>query len=432
MNKEKVPIKEVHEEPYTALIGIDWANEKHDVWTYETKGGQQTHQVIEHKPDALINWIGEIQRAYPDGRVAICLEQSRGGLIHALLGHEFIHLYPINPATLAKYREAFSPSRAKDDPTDAQLLMELLLKHRDKLKVWKPDDADTRTLRLLNEERRHTVDLRTKLVLRLQAILAGYFPQVMDWVAGNLTSDLACDLLQKWPTLEAIQRAKPQSLRTFYYAHNYRRGDLVEQNIEQIRGAQPLTSDPAILAVSPLAAKTLAKQIHATNVAIRQYDKKIEQAYDQHPDAFIFESFPGAGKVMGPRLLTALGADRDRLEHAIDLQTYSGIAPVTERSGKQEWVHWRWACSAFIRQSFHEFANISCRFSRWANAYYELQRERGNKHHAAIRALAFKWQRIIFRCWKDRKAYDEELYIQALKDSGSPLWARIQAQQNAG
>ncbi|MDI6774558.1 MAG: hypothetical protein QME60_04070 [Verrucomicrobiota bacterium] len=26
-------------------------------------------------------------------------------------------LYPINPATLSRYREAFSPSRTKDDPS---------------------------------------------------------------------------------------------------------------------------------------------------------------------------------------------------------------------------------------------------------------------------------------------------------------------------
>jgi hypothetical protein len=51
------------------------------------------------------------------------LEQSRGPLIYALLKYDFLILYPINPKTLARFREAFTPSRAKDDPRDAEYLV---------------------------------------------------------------------------------------------------------------------------------------------------------------------------------------------------------------------------------------------------------------------------------------------------------------------
>jgi transposase len=427
---DKTDVSEPTEEQYAALIGIDWADEKHDVWVYEVDTGKQSHRVIKHTPEALIEWVAELRTAFQGRPVAIGLEQFKGALISALLGYEFITLYPINPATLAKYREAFSPSRAKDDPSDAELLMELLLKHRDKLKAWKPDDEETRTLGMLNEERRKSVDWRTKLVQRLHALLKGYFPQAIGLLASNLSSDMACDFLQKWPTLDALKRAKPETVRAFYYGHNYRRGDLIEENLEKIRTAVALTEDKAIVTASTITAKVIAKQIRLINAAIEQYDKEIKALYHKHPDAFIFKSLPGSGKSMGPRLLTAFGTDRERFDESIDIQTYSGIAPVTERSGKHEWVHWRWGCPTFTRQSFHEFAGCSRKFSLWAKAYYELQRERGKKHHAAIRALAFKWQRVIFRCWKDRKPYDEERYIQALKANGSPLWPRIQALQN--
>lgn len=425
MNK----INESVQQCYAALIGIDWADQEHAVWLYDCESGKQSHQTVKHTAEALAEWIAQLRCHYQGRPIAMCLEQSRGSLIYALMGHEFITLYPINPTTLAKYREAFHPSRAKDDPTDAQLLMELLLKHRDRFKAWEPDDEDTRMLRLLTEERRKSVDWRTKLVLRLQALLKGYFPQAMDLVAGNLTSTLACDFLQKWPTLGALKRAKAKTVRAFYYGHNYRRGDLIEKNIEMIRAAATLTEDKAIVTASKITAQALANQIRAINMAIKQYNKQIKALYDKHPDAFIFESLPGAGPVMGPRLLSALGTNRDRYADAHELQTCSGIAPVTERSGKQEWVHWRWACSTFVRQSFHEFANCSRRFSVWANAYYQMQRERGKEHHAAIRALAFKWQRIIFRCWKEHKAYDEQRYLRALKASGSPLWQRVEVLQ---
>ena len=48
-------------------------------------------------------------------------------------------------------------------------------------------------------------------------------------------------------------------------------------------------------------------------------------------------------------------------------------------------------------------------------AYYEQQLARGNKHHAAVRALACNWIRVWFRCWKDSVPYDESLHLESLK-----------------
>jgi hypothetical protein len=115
-----------------------------------------------------------------------------------------------------------------------------------------------------------------------------------------------------------------------------------------------------------------------------------------------------------PRLIAALGTQRERYSNAGELQAYCGIAPVLASSGKISWVHRRWACPKFIRQTFHEWAGISIRYSVWAKAYYEQQRARGKSRHVAVRALAFKWMRIVFRCWKERQPYNEEVYRQAL------------------
>jgi Transposase IS116/IS110/IS902 family len=145
------------------------------------------------------------------------------------------------------------------------------------------------------------------------------------------------------------------------------------------------------------------------------------QAADEHPDFYLFESLPGAGPVMAPRLLAALGTQRDRYRNAKELQTFSGIAPVMERSGQKKWVHSRRRCPKFLRQSFHEWAGHSIRFSAWARAYYQQQGTRGKGRHAAIRSLAFKWIRILFRCWQDRTVYDENLYMTKLAQRGSSL-----------
>ena len=99
----------------------------------------------------------------------------------------------------------------------------------------------------------------------------------------------------------------------------------------------------------------------------------------------------------------------------------SGIAPVTKQSGGSRYIHRRYRCPVFMKQSFHEYAGESIRFSRWAAAHYRQQRNKGAGHHAAVRSLAYKWQRIIWKCWQTRTPYNEQTYEAALKKSGSPL-----------
>jgi len=124
---------------------------------------------------------------------------------------------------------------------------------------------------------------------------------------------------------------------------------------------------------------------------------------------------------MAPRLLVALGENRDRFDHASQVQMYAGVAPVTVRSGQKEWVHWRWQCSKFLRQSFIEWTSKTVYSSYWAGLYYRQQRKKGNSHQSTIRSLAFKWIRILFRCWKTRKPYSEAKYLKSLRDRKSPL-----------
>ncbi len=147
---------------YAAFVGFDWADKKHDICLVDVATGKKEFSVIKHTPQALQEWATAVRLRFGGKKVAVCLEQSRGPLIFALLKYDFLTLYPINPTTLAKYREAFSPSRAKDDPRDAEYAVELLIHHRDRLKAWRPDDEKTRTLQYLVEHRRRVVSDRTR------------------------------------------------------------------------------------------------------------------------------------------------------------------------------------------------------------------------------------------------------------------------------
>lgn len=411
--------------PLAAWIGIDWADQHHDVALKEAGSERVEHQRIGATPEALVEWITGLRIRFGGRPIGIALEQSKGALIHALLEHDFLVLYPINPASLDQFRKTFASSGAKGDPTDAGLILELLEKHRDRLHPWIPDDPETRALARYVEARRKAVDSRTQLVQRLGAELKGYFPQALELVGEDLASPMAGDFLRRWPTLKALKRAQEQTIRRFYTTHHCRSATAINQRIKQIRMAVPLVTDPAIVEPSALTVCMLADQLTALGQGIQAYDERIQELFAAHPDAHLFDGLPGSGEALAPRLLAAFGSDRSRFDSATRVQQYSGIAPVTEASGKSRWVHRRWAAPKFLRQTFHEFAGHSIRYSIWARAYYDQMRSRGKGHHAAVRALAFKWIRILWRCWQDRTPYNEVQYLEALRRRGSPLVAQL-------
>ena len=388
-------------EVIVAGIGMDWADEAHEVCEYEVSSGGRRHYSIKHTGESLQEWINELRHRYGGKPVAVVMEQARGGLIYALMSREFITIYPVNPQSLAKFRKAIYPSGAKSDPPDAELLEELVRQNPDRFRAWRPDDEQTRSLRLLTEGRRKFVDDMTALTNQLTSALKTYYPQALEW-AGELSGAQACAFFQRWPTLGHLQKTRAFRIREFYEKHGRPKREVLDQRVKQIEQAKALTTDAAVIMAGVMMVHSLVTQIEPLRGVIEKYDSEIARIFRQHPDRAVFESFPGAGKVLAPRLAAVFGADRDRIQAALELQEFSGIAPVTERSGKSIWVHRRWACPKFVLQTFHEFANQARKFCTWSRLYYEECRAQGKNHHAVIRALAYKRIRIMFRCWKDR------------------------------
>ena len=408
-----------------AYVGIDWANEQHELALRASGSDAIECSSLEQSPEAITAWVAGLHQRFGEGKIAICLEQARGALIYALMVHENLVLYPINPQSLAKFRRVLYPSGKKDDPVDARLLLQLLQHFGEQLQPWMPDDVATRKLRLLVEARRDFVDRRTSLYNQLTSTLKSYFPQAFTLVGEDLSSALATDFLKKWNTLEAVKKLKPATLRAFYYGHRSRSESLIGERLALIEQAVPLTTDPAIVQALSLAAQQLALALASLRKIIATYDAQIAEAFAEHPDAFIFASVNGAGAALAPRLLVAFGSDRQRFAQPDAMPRYSGTAPVTERSGRQYWVHRRWARPKFLHQSWVEFADQSRRFSVWAGRCYAHLKGKGMGHWAALRVLAIKWQRILWRCWQERVAYDESVYLKSLQQHGLAHYADV-------
>lgn len=407
---------------YSYWVGFDWGDKQHAVALQEAATNRTETDLIEASAEQLHAWLDQLeQRLQGDERIALAIESGRWGVIHALVAHPRIDIYPVNPATSARFRKAFSLAGAKDDEPDALVLLTILTKHRDQLRPLLLDQALTRELSALVRTRRGAVDGRTALTNALTILLKEYFPQALSLVGKNLASPLALDFLTRWPELAQAQAARPSTVRSFYTRHNVRRPELLETRLTLLTQARPLTTDRAVIDPALLQVRMLIDQLRVLQKHIAVFDQRIEQVFAMHPKAALFAQLPGAGPVLAPRLLVALGDCPERYPHASNLQKLSGIAPVKERSGSSVWIHWRWDAPNFVRQTFVEWAGQTVTKSTWANEYYHAQKRAGKKHHAILRALAFKWQRILWRCWHDNVPYDESRYLAALDLHQSPF-----------
>jgi transposase len=407
---------------YAALVALDWGDTTHSFAWQKTDDGRLQRGTLRASPEALHDWLEQLREVCGGRPVALAIEAGRSGLLHALFEHaSWLTIYPVHPATSARFRRAFAPSGAKDDGPDAEVILALLRQHRERLTPFIPDTPAARELAALVEQRRRAVDQRTGLVNQLVALLKRVYPQALSLAGEDLGAPLAVAFLRRFPSLSAAKRAGASRLREFYRRHNVRSVERIEERVAILAGARALTADEAILRPAALELARVLDLLEVLARHVAAHDEEIARAFAAHPKAEIFASLPGAGPVLAPRLLALLGERAERYPDAASLQKYAGVAPVRERSQGRLWVHWRWAAPKFLRQTLVEWAGQTVPRCAWAKEYYLRQKAAGKGHHAILRALAFKWVRILWRCWKDHVPYDEAHYLAALAKRRSPL-----------
>lgn len=403
------------------IVGIDWADQTH-AWHLQSQQTQNAG-LLQQDAGEIQVWLKQLRDEHPESHFAVAIETTKGPLISALVECDDITIYPVNPAALAAYRKAFAHGGGKNDPSDALLLCQYLKHYIKRLRPLRQDQPLTRKLAAMAQDRRRLVDQRTAHCNELKAVLKSYFPEVKMLQAAKIYADFVLAFLLKYPNLVVAQKAGANKLRKLFYGIGTRAK--AEQRVTTLMDAVALTTDPVLMETCSMRVTALASLIKTYNQQIRLYDAKLTEEVVKHEDYFIVKSFPGTSDLTQSRMIAALGDDRSRYQAAESLQTATGIAPLTTQSGRQRFVSSRWACTKFMKQTFHEFAGLSIKKSKWAAAYYQMQKDKGKTPQMAKRALAYKWQRIIFRCWQDRVAYDEAKYIQRLKRNGSPLYELI-------
>jgi len=414
---------------YELFVGIDRSDASIDICVLPAGGGGARQQKVSTRPEALLEWVHALRAEHPGGQIAICIEAPCANIASFLGQFDFVDLFLVNPFLIKSYRESFHTARPKDDKRDAGCIAQFLLERHHKLAPWRPASAEMRKLRAYLEHRRALVDGVTETTNRLTAALKLYYPQALELSGQRLHAPLACRFLEKFPDLGALQSAAPAELRKFYYANASRRRPLVEKRVTAAADAIPITTDGGIITPQRELVLFLVRQLDMLRPQIKRYDALVAAITAGHEDAAIFESLPGAGPNLSARLLATFGDDRSRFPDAKSAQCLTGIAPVTKQSGKKRHVHRRFTkrtCPHFEHQTLIEWVGETILKPGWARAYWQQQRARKIGHWAIMRSLAYKWIRVLHRCWSDRVPYDEARYVAALERAGSPVAELVQ------
>ena len=403
--------------------GVDWADESHQVCVVDTAGKVVAAFALPHQAEALQGLGSRLRTLGPIGGVAI--ETPRHLLVHQLLADGFL-VYPVNPSMSHKWCEALSVAGATDDPAQAFALADGLRHHHGRLRPLLPDDPKTRELALLCKAEVTLIAHHTALVNQLQATLKQSHPVALEWF-DDWTSPSAWEFAVVFPTPTSVARASDRKLYGFLARHHIGASPRWQERIAGRQEATRWPRDPATEAALPQLVASLVAVLRTLREQLAAHRRRIAALFAVHPDAALFESLPGAGPKLAPRLLAHFGTERGRYESAKALQQLAGVVPVTQQSGKTKEVHFRRACQKDFRNTMHQFAFCSLRKSEWARAAYDRARDRGQDHAHALRTVAAQWVKILYRMWVTRTPYNEALYLASLIRHRSPLIAWMQS-----
>jgi len=405
--------------------GVDWGNERHAVCVLDERGKEVERFEIPHTASGLEELIGRLRALGPTDGVAV--ETTRNLVVQKLLEAGFV-VYPVNPKLSHAWRAGWKVAAPKDDRGDAEVLAEGLRQRHGQLRPLRPDDPRTRELAMLCADEASLIANRTALVNRLQGALKEYYPQALGWFE-DWTSPTAWDFVLAFPTPEDLAQARPKKLYGFLKAHCIGLRLIWQERVEGRGNAPRWPNDRATVEAKSFLAIALAKELRALQASLDLYRERIEKLYGDHPDSWLFSSLPGAGPKLAPRLLSHFGADRGRFDSPESLQILSGASPVTKQSGRSKCVHMRRQCQRRFRNTLHLWAFLTIERSVWARAFYDRARRTGQSHSLALRNLARKWLKILYRMWQNHCPYDEGLYLAALIRRRSPLVQEIASLQ---
>lgn len=387
---------------WLAFAGIDWGGDHHQLCVVDPKGDKQLDVRVSHDVAGLSQLNDELERFA--GVMPVAIERSEGLLVEHLQAEGHL-VFAVSPRIAARARERYRVASVKDDRFDAFVLADSLRhEHRHWRSLSVPSDL-LAEIRALTRDRDRLLETQQATESQLRAILAAYHPAPTK-LFSSVDRQITLAFIQDYPTPQSASRLRATRVGGFCRRNNYS-GRVAPDELAKRLRENLLSGAPGTVAGKSFSAQTFAQLLALLNAQLAEFDEAIASAVAAHPDAGIFASFPGVGPVLTGTLLAEIGEDRARLPEPGVLLAEAGLAPVTRASGRSNSVRFRYAANRRLRAASMWWAFNSLKMSPWASEAFQTARnQRGQRYHRALRGVAARWMRVLWRCWTDGTTYD--------------------------
>jgi transposase len=388
--------------PSDIFAGIDWGGSFHQLCLIDADGKTILQKRFQH----AVTGLGQLQEAISKhpGHIRIAIERSEGLLVERLQQLR-IGIYCVSPKISARARERYRLATKKSDAFDAFVLADTL---RHEHAHWRPLSTPSTLLariRALSRDRERLIITHRNTENRLRAVMESYNPAVLH-LFSSLDRDISLAFIEQYPAPEQVRRLTVRTMVLFCARQHYSGRTAPEILMERIR-PHMLAGGSGTNEGKALTAKLFAAQLRMLNGHIGLLNQELARLLQAHPDTAVFTSFPGIGDIGAAALMAGMGEDRTRFPSAAALLAETGLAPVTRASGRTRQVRFRYAANKRMRHAIDWWAFVAVRDDpHWTGALYETARAAGQGHHRALRGIAARWVRILWRCWQDNTTYD--------------------------
>lgn len=391
-------------------LGVDWADEFHQVWVSDPQGKKVVEMRVEQHPAGMSEFGRWLRERRAEGiELWAGIEKPHGFIVDFLLDHGVV-IYPINPKALDRARDRFRMSQSKSDSFDAYVLAEFVRTDHAHLRALQPNSEQAQELKMLTRDHHRLVRQKTRLLNQIEVTLKEYYPRPLE-VFSDLESKIALDFLVQYPTPQALSELSRRNWNRFAKRQHHLGEARCKELWEKLSQPQLAIPEHVVRAKAQLLA-VLVVQLNTLVQAVDSYSQRVKRFFASTPAAKLVQTLPGgkSGTTV-PMLWAELGDAKSRWESFRHLQAEAGGVPVTKASGKSRVVHFRFACNKLLRYASYWVSFNSLNRCEWANKYYRDQRAKGHSHHQALRALGAKWLKIIFVMWRDQLPYDENYHL---------------------
>jgi len=359
---------------------------------------------IGHQPDGFRTFFAKLEQLERQYQcpVRVAMEGYNGYArpLDSMVLARGWQLYNINNLKLARFKEIF-PGAAKTDAIDARRGLELfqLKDHlptaKDVLQVVAEPPRENQMLKRFSRRRRRLVNERVRILNNLQADLQAVCPSLLALTgdAGNLWF---LRLLTSTDDLQKLQRVQLKTLRKIP-GIGAKYSDLVQQ--WQTQAQFSAEAEWVGEMIQEDAARIL--ELHRQ---IKVMEAKMEAVAQNSQIACLLATIPGFGPISTAELAGEIGHDA-RFAKEASLALYMGMAALDNSSGQYQGTKAPRQVNRRAKAAMMVAVDRHRKQVPVSQRYYEKKRAEGKGHNQAIRALGRHLCRIIFKMFKERRAY---------------------------